>query len=149
MYEVVPEAEAIFSHACIPFVAQLVRVLRERVRQDELDAIMHLVGQRLAAEWPRLSGDLSTRVKAASALLGELRALNEVEKLNGGYVIPGTRLPAAGGGAWPPRSRAMESLLAELIEVPVRECCERGERPRCCFEIMPPATVVGSHQGEM
>jgi hypothetical protein len=32
----------------------------------------------------------------------------------------------------------MESLLAELLEAPVRECCERGERPRCCFEITPP-----------
>jgi hypothetical protein len=29
----------------------------------------------------------------------------------------------------------MESVLGELLEVPVRECCERGERPRCCFEI--------------
>ena len=30
----------------------------------------------------------------------------------------------------------MESLLSELVEVPVRECCERaGDRLRCCFEI--------------
>jgi hypothetical protein len=31
---------------------------------------------------------------------------------------------------------AMESLIGELVAVPVRECCERSEqRPRCCFEI--------------
>jgi hypothetical protein len=29
----------------------------------------------------------------------------------------------------------VESLLAELLEVPVEECCEHGERPRCCFEV--------------
>jgi len=29
----------------------------------------------------------------------------------------------------------MEALLAEFLETPVRECCERNERPRCCFEI--------------
>jgi hypothetical protein len=32
--------------------------------------------------------------------------------------------------------RAMETLLAEFLATPVRECCERGERPRCCFEIV-------------
>src|SRR5919197_563073 len=60
-YEVVPEAEAIFSRAYIPFVAQLLRVLRERVQQDELDEIMRSVGRLLALEWPRLSGDLLQR----------------------------------------------------------------------------------------
>jgi hypothetical protein len=30
----------------------------------------------------------------------------------------------------------MESLFGELLDVPVRECCDRTtERPRCCFEI--------------
>ena len=33
---------------------------------------------------------------------------------------------------------AMESLLAELLEAPVRERCKRGERPRPCFEVAPP-----------
>jgi hypothetical protein len=29
----------------------------------------------------------------------------------------------------------METLLGELIGTPVRERCERGAQPRCCFEI--------------
>jgi predicted ArsR family transcriptional regulator len=150
IYEVVPEAEAIFSKAYIPFVAQLVRVLRERVRQDELDEIMRVVGRRLAAEWPRLSGDLSRRVEAASALLEDLGALNEVEKLNGGYVIRGHGcLLAAAVHGRPEVCRAIESLLAELVEAPVRECCERGARPRCCFEITSPATTGTSRQAEI
>jgi hypothetical protein len=28
-----------------------------------------------------------------------------------------------------------ESLLTEVIGVEVRECCDRMERPKCCFEI--------------
>src|SRR5215211_6700801 len=47
VYEIVPEAEAVFSKAYIPFVANLLRVLRERMPQRELDEIMHLVGRRL------------------------------------------------------------------------------------------------------
>jgi predicted ArsR family transcriptional regulator len=147
IYEVVPEAEAVFSKAYIPFVAQLVRVLRERVRQEELDEMMRLVGRRLAAEWPRLSGDLSQRVEAASALLEELGALNQVEKLDGGYVIRGHGcLLAAAVHGRPEVCRAIESLLTELVEAPVRECCERGERPRCCFEIMLAATTETSQR---
>jgi hypothetical protein len=28
-----------------------------------------------------------------------------------------------------------ETLIAELADVPVQERCDRGVRPRCCFEI--------------
>jgi predicted ArsR family transcriptional regulator len=139
VYEIVPEAEAAFSKAYIPFVAHLLRVLRERLPQRELDEIMRLVGRRFASEWPRFRGDLSHRVEAASLLLEELGALNTVERLNGGLVIRGYGcLLAAAVHGRPEVCRTMESLLAELLEAPVRECCERGERPRCCFEITPP-----------
>jgi len=28
-----------------------------------------------------------------------------------------------------------ERMLAELLEAPLQECCDRGERPRCCSRI--------------
>lgn len=136
VYELAPEAEAIFSRAYIPFVAHLVRVLQERLPQGELDEVMHTVGRRLAAEWPRLRGDLPQRIEAVSGFLEDLGAQNEVDRLDGGFVIRGHGcLLAAAVHSRPEVCRAMESLLAELLEVSVRECCERGERPRCCFEI--------------
>ena len=136
VYEVVPEAVAIFSKAYVPFVAHLMRELQERLPPGELEAVMRAVAHRLAAEWPRLRGDLPQRVDAAAALLEELGALNEVERMNGGFVIRGhgCMLAAAIHGR-PEVCRAMESVLGELLEVPVRECCQRGEHPRCCFEI--------------
>jgi predicted ArsR family transcriptional regulator len=137
VYTLGPEAEAVFSRAYIPFVAQLVRVLQEKLRQPELDDIMHKVGRGLASDWPRAHGDLPKRVEAASALLEDLGALNEVEKLDGGFLIRGYGcLLAQAVHGRPEVCRAMESLLAELVEVPVRECCDRrGARPLCCFEI--------------
>jgi predicted ArsR family transcriptional regulator len=148
LYEVVPEAETIFSKAYIPFVAHLVRVLQEQLRQGELDQIMHLVGRSLASEWPRLRGKFPERVEAASALLEDLGALNTVEKQNGGFAIRGRScLLAAAVHGRPEVCRAMQSLLADLLESPVRECCERGERPRCCFEIVaPPGATDTSHE---
>jgi predicted ArsR family transcriptional regulator len=146
VYEVVPDADAMFSRAYIPFVAHLLRVLRERLPQGELDEVMHLVGRRFASEWPRLRGDLLQRVEAASALLEDLGAPNTVERLNGGLVIRGYGcLLAAAVHGRPEVCRAMESLLAELLEAPVRECCERGERPRCCFEVAAAASPTVTH----
>jgi DeoR family suf operon transcriptional repressor len=137
VYALVPEAEAIFSRAYVPFVAHLVRVLQERLDQKELDKVMRQVGRGLASEWPRLSGDLPQRVEAAAGLLEELGALNEIERLDGGFVIRGYGcLLSQAVNRRREVCRALESLLAELVEVPVRECCDRdGERPRCCFEI--------------
>lgn len=133
-----PEADAGFSRAYIPFVAQLMRVLQERLRPTELDDVMRTVGLSLAAERPRVQGSLAKRVDSASALLEELGAPNEVQRLNGGFVIRGysnCMLAQALHGR-PEVCRAMESLLGELLGVPARECCTRGEgRSRCCFEI--------------
>ena len=55
---------------------------------------------------------------------------------NGRYVIRGEGCPlSALTGKHPAVCRAMESLVKELVGAPVRECCERDARPRCCFEI--------------
>lgn len=136
MYELAPGVDDALSRAYMPFASYLVRVLSERVPERELDEIMRDVGRRLAAEWPRPSGSLSDRVEGASALLQELGAPNEVERADGIMRIRGFGcLLAAAIQGRPQVCRAMESLLGELLAVPVRECCERGERPRCCFEI--------------
>ncbi len=137
VYALVPEAEAVFSRAYVPFVAHLVRILQERLDQKELDKVMRLVGRALASDWPRVQGDLPQRVDAAAALLEDLGAVNEVERLDGGFVVRGYGcLLSQAVHRRPEVCLAMESLLAELVDAPVRECCQRdGERPRCCFEI--------------
>lgn len=139
VYELVPRADSILSTAYIPFVAQLLRVLGERMSKEELDELMQVVGRRLGAEWPRLRGDFRERVDAVTVLLEELGSLTEVEQWDGGYIIRGygCSLGEAVHGR-PEVCRAMESLIGHLVEAPVSECCERGEHPRCCFEISPP-----------
>src|SRR5688500_15958295 len=89
LYALVPEAEAVFSRAYVPFVAHLVRILQERLEQKELDKVMRLVGRGLASDWPRVHGDLPQRVDAAAALLEDLGALNEIDRLDGGFIIRG------------------------------------------------------------
>jgi predicted ArsR family transcriptional regulator len=131
------EAETIFSRAYIPFVAHLVRILQQQLGQAELDAVMRMVGRSLASEWPRAQGSLPKRVDAASGLLADLGALNEVERLDGGFIIRGYGCVLSQAVHRRPEiCRVMESLLGELVDAPVRECCDRrGDRPQCCFEI--------------
>jgi DeoR family transcriptional regulator, suf operon transcriptional repressor len=100
---------------------------------------MREVGRGLARELPARipDGPLSRRVPAASRVLNaELGALTDVESADGHHVIRGHGCPlAALTGKQPGVCRAIESLLAELLQAEVNECCDRDDRPRCCFEV--------------
>ena len=136
VYELAPGVDDALSRAYMPFASHLVRALTERLPEAELDGIMREVGARLAAEWPRPRGTLPQRVDSASALLAELGAPNEIETDGGTLRIQGVGcLLAAAVQERPHVCRAMETLLTTLLATPVRECCDRGERPRCCFAI--------------
>jgi hypothetical protein len=64
-----------------------------------------------------------------------LGALTQVQR-NGTIVIRGAGCPlAALTGKHHGVCLAVESLVAEIVRAPVRECCDRAHRPRCCFEI--------------
>jgi DeoR family suf operon transcriptional repressor len=141
VYELTPELEHLLSRAYIPLLTELVRVFAARESPDKFDRMMREAGRGLATElspgFP--AGTLDQRIMAASQLLNrELGATTTVEKLNGDYAIKGRGCPlAALTGKHAGVCHAMESMLRELLETRVRECCDRSERPRCCFEISP------------
>jgi predicted ArsR family transcriptional regulator len=139
VYELTPEVEQLLSKAYIPVLTHLVGVFAEALPADQVETILRRTGKGLANELSRgkrLGGGLKSRVAAASAMLNEhLGALTHVEG-NGGIVIRGAGCPlAALTGKHRGVCLAMESLVTEIVGVPVRECCDREERPRCCFEI--------------
>lgn len=145
IYALAPGVDALLCAAYVPFVANVLRAMGEELSPRHVAALMRLVGQRLAASYVRPSGTLPRRVRAASAILNDLGALTEVEAAAGerltirGYDCP---LATAVGGR-PEVCRAMETFVAELVGAPVRECCDRGGRPRCCFEIGTAAVRTG------
>ena len=145
-YELAPGVDDALSRAYMPFASHLMRALGDRLSDQDLTELMRDVGRRLAADWPRPRGAVAERVDEASALLQELGAPNEVERSEDALRIRGFGcLLAAAVHGQPHICRAMESLLGELVGAPVRECCERGAQPRCCFEISTePATPRAS-----
>ena len=76
------------------------------------------------------------RQEEATGVLNELSGLAELEERDGGFLIRGYSCPLAAVTLDHPEvCRMAESLITELSGVPVREHCDRGERPRCCFEV--------------
>jgi predicted ArsR family transcriptional regulator len=62
----------------------------------------------------------------------------------GAYLIQGYSCPlAALTPEHPEVCRMAETLLTEVAGVSVYERCDRGERPRCCFEVANPQAAEG------
>jgi predicted ArsR family transcriptional regulator len=136
LYGLTRDAEVALSRVYVPFAAHLVDVLAERLDGGTVDPLMREVGRRLAASLPRARGSIQERVAEASELLRTLGASNEVQAENGQLAICGHGCALAEAS----RSQrsvcaAMEELISELVQAKVQECCERGDRPRCRFEI--------------
>jgi DeoR family transcriptional regulator, suf operon transcriptional repressor len=139
VYELTPEIEQLLSNAYVPLLTHLVDVFAAVLPAPQLETLLRRTGRELAQELlgkRRVSGKLTSRVAAASELLNQhLGALTHVES-NGAIVIRGAGCPlAALTGKHRGVCLAMESAVTEIVGVPVRECCDREQRPRCCFEV--------------
>jgi predicted ArsR family transcriptional regulator len=139
VFELTPELEQLLSKAYIPLLTHLVAVFAEKLPADQVDALLRRAGRGLARELSRgrrLTGSLRSRASLASEMMNEhLGATTHVEG-NGTIVLRGVSCPlAALTGKHPGVCLAMESLVAEIVGMRVHECCERDNRPRCCFEI--------------
>jgi predicted ArsR family transcriptional regulator len=134
------EVQQSLSGAYVPLLIQLVRLLTSGQSAAQVDRFMRQAGKGLAAELlagRRESGTLRSRVRAASDLMNQqLGAVTHVEE-DGHLIIRSASCPVAALTATQPAvCVAMESFVAELVgNATVRERCERGERPRCCFEV--------------
>ena len=136
VYELTLEAEDLFPKAYEPTLRRLLDILSDQLGPEESEAILRSVGRRLAEEHTTRADGAHARLEAAVELLNELGGLAELEDRDGAVVIRGYSCPLAGVTLDHPEvCRMAESLVAEVAGVSVHEHCDRGERPRCCFEI--------------
>lgn len=147
VFELTPEVEQLLSKAYIPLLTGLVEVFAEALPADQIAALLRRTGIGLAQQLTRgrrLSGGLRSRAAAASKMMNaQLGAMTRVES-NGSIVIRGAGCPlAALTGKHKGVCLAMESLVTEIVGVPAHECCDRRDRPQCCFEIQGGHTTGG------
>ena len=138
-YALTAEAERLFPKAYEPVLCELLAVLGRRLTPQRLDGALRAVGRRLGGRFdrPASGAPLRERVRAAVGVLGELGGLADVEEDDGGRVaIRGYSCPLrAAVDAHPGACRVAEGLLGEIVGAPVRERCDKGESPRCRFEV--------------
>jgi predicted ArsR family transcriptional regulator len=135
-YELTPEADRLFPNAYGVLLRQLLEVLSDQLPRDAVIAALREVGHRMAQERGAASGPLPQRVQEALAVLADLGGLAEAEDQGDGYVIRGHSCPlavAVGGSA--DTCMLAESLLTDIVGLPVRQTCDTGPPPRCRFEV--------------
>jgi predicted ArsR family transcriptional regulator len=138
VYELTPDAEELFPKAYEPVLLRTLDAISERLGPEGLEALLRGVGRSLAEGKGVPSDDTRRRLETAVETLNELGGLAELEERNGGFVIRGYSCPlAAVTPNHPEVCRMAETLISELAGVPIQERCDRGARPRCCFEVAP------------
>ncbi len=136
VYELAGGAEPLFPKAYGQILNELLAVLENQLNTEELEALMRATGRRLAARWKTLSGNSNTRLEAAVEILNELGGMAELEQHNGVSCIWSSSCPlAAVVPDHPAACRLAETLVTEMVGAPVQERCEKGDAPRCHFEV--------------
>lgn len=136
-YALTPEADALFPKAYDALLNQLIAVLKNRLEPPEIEEVLREVGRAVAAEVPgEQKTDLESRVQRALKVLEAIGGAAEVEQHDDKIVIVGSGCPLAAAVAVHPEvCRLAETLVAEIVKVPVKECCDREGSPKCRFEI--------------
>jgi predicted ArsR family transcriptional regulator len=136
VYDLTPEAEQLFPKAYDPVLQHLLEVLSERISTDEVETLLREVGRRMAARWKVPSGGLPVRIGAAIEVYNELGGLAELEACDGHSCIRSYSCPfATVVQGHPSVCRLAETLLSELVGVPVQQHCDDDGVPRCCFTV--------------
>ena len=139
-YALRAEFEPLLSRAYIPMLVRLLRGMGEQLPTQQVTDLLNQVGHGWAEELPRPSGDLKSKVAAASNLLNDLGGVTEIEQEDRCLVIRGYSCPLALAVR---ENRgvciAVRALLSRYIDQNVVEHCDReGERVQCRFEVSRP-----------
>jgi predicted ArsR family transcriptional regulator len=137
-YELTPEAERLFPKMYAPILRQLLDVLVERLPAKKLEEIVRAAGHRMAEDQrAAVKADrLEKRVEEAIAVLAEGGGACDSEKSNGKLVVRCFDCPLASAVVGHPElCLLVETMLADLLKVPVQQRCQAEPSPQCIFEI--------------
>ena len=136
-YELTPAAEELFPKAYGPLLNQILAQLKVHFGSEQIEAVLREVGHRMALSHTApgttsRKGRLERAVKILASLGGQAR----IEREDGKVLIRAGGCPLAAATAEHAEVCEMvRTLLAEVIDAPVVEVCQRGPSPRCRFEV--------------
>ena len=137
-YELTPDAERLFPKAYDALLNQLITALKGRLPPGAIEDVLREVGRAIALRQAsdKSSGDFEGRAQSALEVLKALGGSPRVEIEDGKLLIRSGACPLSAAVVEHPEvCELAEALVAEIVGVPVREQCDRGETPKCCFEL--------------
>jgi predicted ArsR family transcriptional regulator len=136
-YVLTEEADKLFPKAYDALLNQLIAVLKTRLEPAEIEDVLREVGRALAADASTgQTLSLESRVQTALKVLEAIGGAAEVEQQGDKLVIVSSGCPLAAAVSMHPEvCRLAETLVAEIVKVPVEERCDRTGRPKCRFEL--------------
>ncbi len=140
VYEMVPEAEALFSQAYLPLLRALLRALGTELEREERQELLRSVAGQLVADRDIASlSFVGQPLQRAVRLLEGLGGVVDVAEDDGTTVIEGRGCPVSAIVAQHPEvCQVMCEVLGEIMGAEVHEQCSRGERPKCRFVVRTP-----------
>lgn len=142
-YGLSPDAQQLFPKPYGAILVHLFEALRTSVPATKLEVIIRATGQRVAlAMFP--DGGPARRgapVERGATVLRELGGWCTKTNGSGRSVLSCTDCPLAAVAADHPEiCHLVESILADVLEMPVRQQCLR-DPPKCRFELVPATKV--------
>ena len=136
VFDITRETEEQFPKAYAAVLKGVLEELEEQHGGESVSRLLRRVGARVAADVPT-EGGTQARVETAAAMLRSLGADLEVERVEDGWLLRGYGCPlSAVVDERHETCQLVEELVAEVVDVTVRECCERTDRPRCAFRVV-------------
>jgi predicted ArsR family transcriptional regulator len=135
LYGLTSEGEELFPKAYALVLSGLVEEIARTDGRERIIKLLRAVGARAAAG-VAVPADAQGRVAAAATAFRTLGGDVEVQRTAGAWRLQGYGCPLSAVTPQHPEVCALATALIEEISgLPVTECCERSERPRCAFRI--------------
>lgn len=133
LYALTDHGEELFPKAYALVLGGLVEEIAIEEGSERAVELLRAVGRRVASG-ARSSAGTEARVGTAAAVLRSLGGDVDVQRTDDGWRLQGYACPLSSVTAKHPEVCALaKALVEEITGRPATECCERGERPRCCF----------------
>ena len=137
-YALTPKAEQLFPKVYGLVLRHLLDVLKESISSKKVDEIVRTVGHRLAPSYrPAVQASQPReRIEQAISVLRELGGFCKSEEGDGKITLRCFECPLGLAVVGHPEvCQLVETVLADVLGVPVQQRCQTEPVPQCSFEI--------------
>lgn len=135
VYGLTREGEELFPKAYALVLGKLVEEIVRTQGRERAIALLRAVGAQAAAG-AHNGASPKQRMESAAAAFRSLGTDAEVQQTSAGWRLQGYGCPlSAVTSDHAEMCELGKALVENVVGGPVKECCQRGDHPRCAFEI--------------